>query len=120
MNGTNFLCLASVHHQKSNLNLVFLSGENFHLDVPRNGPKMLSPNCVLLGCFNGQLGVTISNQLVTGNYPFQSKRDLSKDKGYSMRNLERKWLILNWIECCCFSVGEICKGFTTIGVMESI
>jgi hypothetical protein len=27
VNGTTFLCLASVHHQKSNLNLIYFSGE---------------------------------------------------------------------------------------------
>ena len=31
VNGTIFVCLAFVHHQKSNLNLVVLPGENLHL-----------------------------------------------------------------------------------------
>ena len=36
VNGTTFLCLASVHHQKSNLNLKCTSGE-----VPSGVAKML-------------------------------------------------------------------------------
>jgi hypothetical protein len=38
VNGTTFLCLASVHHQKSNLNLKCTSGEV----VPSGVAKMLT------------------------------------------------------------------------------
>jgi hypothetical protein len=38
VNGTTFLCLASVHHQKSNLNLKCTSGES----SPVESPKMLA------------------------------------------------------------------------------
>jgi hypothetical protein len=41
VNGTTFLCLASVHHQKSNLNLIYAPGE-LESSFPSGVAKMLT------------------------------------------------------------------------------